>query len=190
MIMKDVKMPAEMKLKEETPTKIVLETDSSSRKWAEYLRMLIIPLLLLAGVLIITNFPTWMNWVMITLAVIIEMVMILAVYSELVHVTVTIDMDSQRATRIEKFFFVRMKKIELDFNQINRVLIHCEEQGHHCRLLLDSIDSKPLVIDFYLPLEEKQKASLLLSKKIGALLKKPAVMKVTDLGNVISENRI
>jgi len=188
--MKEVKMPAEMKLKEETPTKIILETDSSSRKWAEYLRMLIIPPLFLAGVLIITDFPTWLNWVIISLAVLIEMVMILAVYSELVNVTVTIDINTQRATRIENFFFITTKKIELNFNQVNRVLIHCEEQGHHCRMLLDSISSEPLEIDFYLPFEEKQKASLLLSKKIGELLRKPVVMKVTDLGNLISEDRI
>jgi hypothetical protein len=183
-------MPAEMKLKEDSSTRIIVETDSSSRKWSEYLLILLLPVPILAGVLIIARFQSWMDWVIIPLAILIETVVVLAVYSELVNVTVIVDMNSQRATRIENFFFIRTKKIELDFNQINRVLIHCEEHGHHCRLLLDSIISKPLVIDFYLPLEEKQKASLLLSKKIGTLLKKPAVMKVTDLGNVISENRI
>lgn len=183
-------MPAEMKLKEETLTKIILEANPSNPKWADYLRMLIIPPLLLAGALIFMDFPNWLNEGMIVLAILIEMVMIMAVSSELVNATVTIDLDSQRATRSEKLFFIRTKHKELDLNQVNRVLIHCEEHGHHCRMLLEAINNNPLEIDFYLPLKDKQEASFLLSKKIGRLLRKPVVLKMTDLGNIISEERI
>jgi len=180
-------MSAEMKLKEETPVKIILETDSSNRKWMEYLRMLIVPPLFLAGALIFMNFLTWLNWVITILAILIEIVMILVVSSELTSVTVTIDINSRRAIRTEKLFFIRTKKVELDLNQVNRVLIHCEELGHHCRMLLESINSNSLELDNYLPTPDKQEESFILSKKIGSLLRKPVAIKVTDLGNLISE---
>jgi hypothetical protein len=183
-------MPSDMKLKEETPTKIILETDSSSPKWSEYLRMLVIPPLLLAGILIFLSYPTWLNWVITVLAILIETVLIMFVSSELTNAMVTIDLVSQRATRIEKFFFRSPKKMELSLNQVKQVLIHCEEQGHHCRMLLESTTSNSLELDFYLPTDEKQEASIILSKKIGGLLGKPVAMKVTDLGNLISEEII
>ncbi len=181
-------MPADMKLKEETSTGLVLETDPSGRKWAEYLRMLIIPPLLLAGILIFLNLPSWLNWVVIVLAILIETVMILAVSSELVNVTVTIDLTSQRATRIEEFFFVRTKKIELNLKPVYRVLIHCEELGHHCNLFLESPNDPPFNMDFFsvFLLEEKKE----ISRKIGGLLQKPVILKVTDLSNPISEETI
>jgi hypothetical protein len=183
-------MPAEMKLKEETPTKIILETGSPGLKWSSYLLVLVGPPLLLTGILLTSNFAAWLDWVLKVIAALIEMVMILLVLSELTDVTVTIDLNSQRATRAEQLFFVRIKKKALKFDQVSRVLIHCEEHGHHCRMLLDSMNSKPLELDFYLPLEEKQKESFILSKKIGSLLRKPVVVKVTDMGNLISEETI
>ena len=183
-------MPADMKLKEETPTKIVLETDSSSRKWSDYLRILLIPVPFLVAALIIPHFQTWVDWAITALAVLIGIVVILVVYSTLVNVNLLIDANSQRATLIEKFFFIRTRRIRLDFNQINRILIRREEHGQHCSVFLDSTHRTHLLMALNLPDEEKQRASMLLSKKIGILLKKPVVMQVTEMGIVISENRI
>ncbi|HXD11341.1 MAG TPA: hypothetical protein VN653_14850 [Anaerolineales bacterium] len=180
-------MPAEMKLKEETSSRIILESDPSSRKSMEYLRMLAVPPLLLAGLLIFMNFPTWLNWVIIVLAIVIETVLILFVSSELTDVNVVVDFVAQRATRTEKPFLRRPEKKEMDLNQVKRVLIHCEEQGHHCRMLLESMSSDTLELDFYLPTKDKEEAAFILSKKIGSLLRKPVALKVTDMGNLISE---
>jgi hypothetical protein len=179
-----------MKLKEETSSRIVLETDPSSRKWMEYLRMLVIPPLIFAGVIFSVSLPTWLKWVIIVLAILIEMIMIFEIYLDLASVAVTIDISSQCAIRVEKLFFIRNRKTELDLNQVNRVLIHCKEHGHHrrdCRMLLESTNSRPFDIDFYLPTNEKQEAAFILSKKIGSLLRKPVAMKVTDMKNLISE---
>ena len=57
-------------------------------------------------------------------------------------------------------------------------------------MLLESTTSNSLELDFYLPTDEKQEASIILSKKIGGLLGKPVAMKVTDLGNLIPEEII
>jgi len=84
--------------------------------------------------------------------------MIVVVSSELVNVTVTIDINSESAIRTEKFFFIRTKKIELNLKQVDRVLIHCEELGHHCNLLLESPNNPPFNMDFFsvFALEEKK----------------------------------
>lgn len=81
----------EMKLQEAAPTKIVLETDPPNRKWSEYLRMLIIPPLLLAGAIFLLNLPSWLIRAVIGLAILIEIVTIVVVSSELVVVSETGD---------------------------------------------------------------------------------------------------
>jgi len=156
-------MPGEMKLIEETPTRIIAGTDPSSRTWADYLRVLIIPVPFLAGALIVTNFQTWVDWAITALAVLIGMIVILVVYSTLVNVTLLIDANSQRATLIEKFFFIRTRRIRLDFNQINRILFRREERGQHCSVFLDSTRRTHLLMALNLPDEEKQRASMLLT---------------------------
>ena len=183
-------MSVEMKLKEDTSTRIVLESDPSKRKWGEYLRTLVIPPLVLAGILIFMNLSMWLNWVIIVIAVLIEAFMAMVVYSEVVNATVTIEFTSLRATREEKFIFIRTKFIELDLKKVERVLFHVEEVGHHCRMLLEAENNNPFEIDFYLPTSQKQDAMFILGKKIGNNLQKPAVLKVTDQGNLISEETI
>ena len=188
--MKEVKMPAELKIKEESPTRIIVETDPLGRASSEYLRLLLLPVPFLAGVLIVKYFPTWPDWIIVAVAILVEIVVILIVYVELVNVTLLIDANSQHATLIEKFFFIRTRTIRLDFNQINRVLIRREESGQHYSVFLDSSSRTHLLMALNLPAEEKQRESMLLSKKIGMLMKKPVVMQVTEVGIVISENRI
>lgn len=183
-------MPAELKIKEESSTRIIVETDRLGRTWSEYLRILLIPVPFLAGALIIKYFQTWPDWIIVAVVALIGIVVTLVVYVELVNVTLLLDANSQRATLIEKIFFIRTRRIRLDFNQINRVLIRREERGQHCSVFLDSTNRTYLLMASKLPAEEKQRASMLLSKKIGILLKKPVVMQVTEMGIVISENRI
>lgn len=158
-------MSVEMKLKEDTSSRIVLKSDASKRKWGEYLRMLVIPPLVLAGILIYLNFPLWVNWVITIIVFLIEAFLAMVVYTELVSATVTIDFPARRATREEKFIFIRTKFIELDLKKVERVLFHLEEVGHRCRMLLEVEDNNSLEIDHYLPTSQKQDAMFILGKK-------------------------
>jgi hypothetical protein len=175
-------MSAEMILKEESPSKIILETDPSNRKWAEYIRMLIIPPAILAGIIFFLRFPIWLNWVIAVVITLVEVLFILVVTSELTNTSVTIDFSSQSATRSEKLLFMNKRYIKLDLKQVERVLIHCEEVGHHCKMFLETADHNLFELDFYLPTEEKQEASFALAKTIGSRLQKPVVLKTTDQG--------
>jgi len=186
-------MPANMYLKEETSTKMVFETDSSGHKWKDFLHKLVTPLFVFAGILFSCYFwgiPTWLNWMVAVIAIIVEINIIIVIYSQLVDITVIIDLNTQRVTRIQNSFLKRSKTSELNLNQIRRVLIHCEGQGHgsHCKLLLESSNNPPLEIDsFTASILEMKKV---LGNKIGTFLWKPVVLKITDRGIPISQTTI
>jgi hypothetical protein len=101
-------------------------------------------------------------------------------------VEVTIDLESQRATKIKKFLFVNISKKELRLEKASQVLIHCEEVGKHCTLLIESSSKLAFEVAFGTDID-LMKA---LGGKIGRLLKKKVVFRHTDMGNLISEYRI
>ena len=183
----------EMLLKEETPTKLVFEMAPPTRSfWAEWRGPLINPLLFLAVTFFLLSTMstslTWLYWVIGVGVFLVEIFMFNIIFTSVQNATLTIDLNSQRATRFEKFLFGKEKHEELKLQQVNRVLIHYEEVGHHCKLILESQSNTPFIVTY----DFGGGAEILkaLGKKIGELLKKPVVFKVTDSGNPISEETI
>ena len=186
---------AEMRVKEETPTRIVLERNPSSRtKWTEYVRNLATPPLLFF--LIAIALSAFLSWSSETGAIVLQIALIIVVIIELflvyvfvldaADVNVTIDLNPQRATHIRKFLFVRISKKEVGLEKVSQVLIHCEEVGKHCKLLLESSSNSPFEVAFGMDMD----FMTALGKKIGRLLNKKVVFRHTDMGNPISEYTI
>jgi hypothetical protein len=122
---------------------------------------------------------------------------------------VTIDVYSNKATRVEKLIIGLEKKQALALDKISHVLIHCETfaQPHHYVLQLDSQSNPAFQVassfDLQEPLSESQtnpsnrkdevieiKSLVTLARKIGELLKKPVIRRMLDRGDIISEDTI
>jgi hypothetical protein len=189
---RDTKM-AKMLMKEEAPTKLVFEmAPPTGSFWAEWRGPLIYPLLFLAVAFFflfsMSTSLTWLYWVIGIGVLAVEFFMLYIMFDSAQNETVTIDLNAQRATRFEKFLSGKEKKQELALEHVSRILIHAEEVGHHCKVMLDSPSNTPLQIAFDVVFEiESLKA---LGNKIGSFLRKPVVLKVTDQGNLISEETI
>ncbi|HSL42099.1 MAG TPA: hypothetical protein VK897_01630 [Anaerolineales bacterium] len=102
--------------------------------------------------------------------------------------TVTVDLLSQRALRIEKPKSGKVRKTEINLSEVSRVLIDCQEVGHLCKLVLESPNHPPFEVnsayDFEMdPLKD-------LSKKIGGFLDKPVILKLAEGSKVESEEEI
>ena len=177
---------AEMIMKEETPTRIVVERNPASRaKWTEHVRNLAIPSLFFF--LIASSEPEAIVWrVALIVLVIVELFFVYLFVWDWADVRVTIDLKSQRATRIKIFLFVNISKKELRLEKASQVLIHCEEVGKHCTLLIESSSKLAFEVAFGTDMD----FMMALGKKIGRLLKKKVVFKHTDMGNIISEYTI
>lgn len=196
-----------LRITEDTPTKLVLEKSfAGSDIWRGWSKPLILPLLLLAGssFALFTGFlQDWWVWAILGGASIVEIFTLYIFLTSERKITVTFDLHSRTVTRIEKLVSGKVKKNELKLDQVNRVLMHSEEVGHHTRLLLESQNHPPLEIAtnydlltldqgkyIYEPPTEAAsviKSLDVLAKKIGELLQKPVVGKLTDQGNLISE---
>lgn len=104
---------------------------------------------------------------------------------------ITIDFDSRCATRIKKLRSGNTEQTDLDLNKVSRVRIQMEELGHHFRLYLEIPGSEPFQASIaftsgsYLPDDLIAHA-----RKIGKILNKPVVRQHTDLGNLISEETL
>lgn len=105
--------------------------------------------------------------------------------------TVTIDFDSQHAIRIKNPQSVNPEKTELDLNKVSRIRIQMEEMGHHFRLYLEFPDSEPFQVSIAFINSSYSTDDLVThGKKIGKILNKPVIRQHTDLGNVISEETL
>ncbi len=105
--------------------------------------------------------------------------------------TITIDVDTQRATRIKKSQPGNTEKTDLDLKKVSRVRIQVEELGHHFRLYLDSPNSESFQVSIAFINSSYSPDDLIAhGKKIGRLLNKSVVHQHTDLGNLISEETI
>jgi hypothetical protein len=196
-----------MRITEDTPTKLVLEKSfAGSDIWRGWSKPLIMPLLFLAGssiALFIGFLQTWWVWVIFGGSLIVEAFTLYMFLSSERKLTITFDLHSRIVTRIERLVSGKVKKNELKLDQVNRVLMHSEEVGHHTRLLLESQNHPLLEIAtnydlltldqgkyIYEPSSEDAsviKSLDVLGKKIGGLVQKPVVGKLTDQGNLISE---
>jgi hypothetical protein len=105
--------------------------------------------------------------------------------------TITLDFASQRATRIKKSQSGSLQQTDLDLKEVSQVRIQMEELGHHFRLYLDSPRSEPFQVSIafinssYSPDTLREHG-----KKIGRVLDKPVIQQHTDLGHLISEETI
>ncbi|MBI1795323.1 MAG: DUF1772 domain-containing protein [Chloroflexi bacterium] len=184
---------------EETPTKIILKKNKSEQggEGCTYAAIAVTIALILvsvfAGLAYFNSSRSWLFWTITAAALLIEVLFVyLAVLmsprNNVHEATVSIDLDTQQATRIEKLNSGKIQKYSLRLEQVSRISIHGEDAGHRLEVTLDSQNSLPLKVNsdvFFDP--EPMKA---LGNKIGKLLKKPVVLKITDQGKIVSEEII
>lgn len=204
---------AQMHVTNESPTKITLEMDpawraDTSKTYAESIKQGrgCLGYIAFAFLLILTilgySFSTdslrslpWYFWVFTVIVlvggvifVIIEVSFQSSRKNDAEEATVTIDLDSQRAVRVEKSESGEVSQAEIKLNEVSRVLIHCEEAGHSCKLILDLQNNTPFEVnsayDFELNLIKE------LGKKLGGFLNRPIILKWTEGGKVTSEEEI
>jgi hypothetical protein len=102
-----------------------------------------------------------------------------------------VDFEAQRATCIKVSRSGETEQTSLDLEDVSRVRIQMEEMGHHFRLYLDTPSSESFEVSIAFINSSYSPDNLVAhAKKIGKLLNKPVVHQHTDLGNLISEETI
>jgi hypothetical protein len=103
----------------------------------------------------------------------------------------TIDFDSRLATRVKVSRSGKTEQTDLDLKEVSQVRIQMEEVGHHFRLYLDSPNHVPFQVSIAFINSTYSEGILTAhARKIGELLGKPVVRQHTDMGNLISEEAI
>ena len=102
--------------------------------------------------------------------------------------TITIDLDSQRALRIEKLKSGKAIQSEIKLNDVSRVLIDCQAIGHSCKLALESQSNAPFEVNSAYDFEMESVKEI--GKKLGRLLNKPVVLKWSEGSKVESEEEV
>src|SRR5574341_5062 len=137
-----------MRITEDTSTKLVLEKSlSASDLWRGWSKPLLLPLLFFVGssIALFTGLlQTWWLWAIFGGSLIVEAFTLYIFLASERKTTVSFDLHSRMATRIEKLVSGKAKRNELKLGQISRVLLHSEEVGHHTRLLLETQNHPPL----------------------------------------------
>jgi len=191
-----------MLVTEDTPKKMVLEMDASQPKSNPWkgcgvpiilINLFLIPVFILrARSYLFSGSQFWVETIVVSLvevALISIFVFFLRIQrNEAKEATVSIDLEAQQATRIEKLNSGETKQYELRFEQISQILIHGEEAGHRLTVTLESPNNPPLEVNsdvFFNPAQ-----MLEFGKKLGSLIKKPVMFKVTEAGKPISEETI
>ena len=187
---------ANLQVTEDTPSKLILkmvESQAVRRSW----RGLIAPAIgtTLFLICIVVMALTQAGWgILIALSLIAVLMLGIVIFSAwlrriiAIEANVTIDLQSQRATRIEKFRSGKTKQYEIKLEQVSRVVIHSEELGHGCNLVLDSPNNLPFTVrtGSFVEIE----SVIALGRKLGDFLKKPVTVKWTDQGNLMSEETV
>jgi hypothetical protein len=102
--------------------------------------------------------------------------------------TVTIDLDSQRAVRVEKLKSGQTTQNALKLEQVTRVLIHADDAGHRLTLILESQTEPSFSVNSDVFFDSQPMIEL--GTTLGAFIRKPVVFKITDAGKPISEETI
>jgi hypothetical protein len=197
---------ATMLLTEDTPTKMVLEMDPSQPTFKPLTwRGCIGPTLGFTGLLLLVfawarysffyGSQSWLFWVITIAALLVEifLIVVLVFYlssynNEAKEATVSIDVDSQKAVRVEKSNSEKIRQFDLNLGQVTRVLIHGDDAGHRLAVTLESQSSPPFNVNSDVFFDSNPMIEL--GKKLGALIKKPVVFKITDSGKPVSEETI
>ena len=197
---------ATMLVIEDTPKKMILRMDASQPKFRPLTwNGCVGPALGVTGLLIAVfawawfrfsgGSQSWLFWVIAIIALLIEVIVIIAFVSavlgynkEAKEATITIDLDSQRIVRVEKLNSGETRQYELKLEQISRILIHGEEAGHSLKVILESHSNPAFEInsDVFFNTEPM----IQLGKKLGDLIRRPVIFKVTEAGKPVSEETI
>ena len=202
-------MTIQMLVTEDTPTKVVLQTNPAYNQdldetYASNLKnglgcLGIFAILLVSILYFFFTTPRsalpWYFWVcsgafftVLTVFLLLEISLVNDHRTFGRETTVTVDLLSQRALRIEKPRSGKVRQTEINLGEVNRILIDCQEVGHLCKLVLESQNHPPFEVnsayDFDLGLLKD------LGKKIGGLLNKPVILKLREGGKVESEEEI
>jgi hypothetical protein len=102
--------------------------------------------------------------------------------------TVTIDLESQRALRVEKLHSGKTTQTELTLEQVTQVLIHGNDAVHTLKVTLESQTGPSFHVNSDVFFDSNP--MLEFGKKLGAFIKKPVVFKVTEAGELISEEAV
>jgi hypothetical protein len=197
---------ATMLLTKDTPTKMVLEMDTSQPTFKPLTwRGCIGPTLGFTGLLFLVfawarysffdGSQSWLFWVITIAALLVEIFLIVVFVfyvsgynNEAKEATVSIDLDSQQAVRVEKSNSGKIRQFDLNLEEVTRVLIHGDDAGHRLTVTLESQSSPPFNVNSDVFFDSNPMIEL--GKKLGVLIKKPVVFKVTDSGNPVSEEII
>lgn len=197
---------ATMLVIEDTPKKMVLEMDTSQPQFKPLTwRGCIGPTLGFTGLLLLVfawarysyfdGSQSWLFWVITIAALLVEIFLIIVFVfyvssynNEAKESTVSIDLDSQQAVRVEKLNSGKIKQYDLKFEQVTQVLIHGDDLGHRLTVTLESQDNPSFNINSDVFFDSEPMIEL--GKKLGNLIKKPVVFKVTDAGKPVSEETI
>jgi hypothetical protein len=98
--------------------------------------------------------------------------------------TVTIDLDSQRAIRVEKLKSGKTTQNEQNLELVTHVLIHGDDAVHTLRVILESQNGPSFQVNSDVFFDSQPMIEL--GKKLGAFLKKPVVFKIMEAGKPIS----
>lgn len=204
---------AEMHVTHESPTQITLELDpawkaETSKTYAESIKRGrgCLAIVAIAFLLICTTLGysistsslgslSWSFWLFAILVLIGGVIFVLfEVYFETSHkndakeARVTIDLDSQRAIRVEKSNSGKTTQNELNLEQVTRVLIHGDDAVHTLKVTLESQNSPSFHVNSDVFFDSQPMIEL--GKKLGDFLKKPVVFKIMEAGKLISEETI
>jgi hypothetical protein len=204
---------AQMRVTNESPTKMILELDPSwkaetSKRYAQSVKrgrgclgftaIAFVFILAKVGYYFATNslgsLP-WDFWVFAIIVLVgggifafIQISFESSRKNDVQEVMVTIDLDSQQAVRVEKSISGKTKQNELKLEQVTQVLIHGDDFGHRLAVTLESQNNPSFNINSDVFFDSKPIIEL--GKKLGDLIKKPVVFKITDAGKPVSEETI
>lgn len=204
---------AQMHVTNESPTKITLELDpawrvKTSETYAESIKQgrgcfgaIAITFLLILSILgysFFTNSLGSLPWYFWAFAVILLTVGAILVIFEASfqsshnnraeEATVTIDLDSQRAVRVEKLKSGKTTRNELKLEQVTQVLVCGDDAGHRLTVTLESQNDPSFNLNSDVYFDSKPMIEL--GKKLGAFIKKPVVFKITEAGKPVSEETV
>jgi len=183
---------------EETPTKLVLKTDKpeQSRGCTNVAVIATITLILIVAYARNTFFDSsraWLFWVIIVVALLLEaffvyMAITLSPRKRIKEANVSIDINSQRAVRVEKLNSGKIKQYDLELAKVKQVVVRLEKLGGYY-LLLERVDDGG---DFSVASGSFEDGEHIkdLGIKIGNFLRRPVVYQYTEAGKLEEEKHI
>lgn len=186
-----------MRIVEDSPVKFVLEKSLTARDiWNGWGKYFVNPLVFLAlsyaGLYVLrppnTLSFTWLYWVIGVGVGIVEIFAIYAVLYIQRNITITFDLQSRVATRAITFVSGKRQKTEAAFEQVGRIVLHDFTEIREPRLELDTANQSDFIIATYFDLhaDKSPDESIIeslesLGKKIGQVLQRPLVRKITEV---------